>query len=73
MSDFCPHCDDFSIDASRARRTDNHEAKEEPKKNGSNPKRGNGNKITINVDSSYGNSDWNVGSIFGNTELSLEL
>jgi hypothetical protein len=34
MSDFCPHCDDFFIDASRARRTDNHEAKEEPKKNG---------------------------------------
>ena len=58
MSDFCSHCDDLSIDASRARRTDNHEAKEEPKKNGSNPKRGNGNKITINVDSSDENADW---------------
>ena len=58
MSDYCPHCDDFSIDASRARRTDNHEAKEKPKKNGSKPKRGNGNKITINVDSSDENADW---------------
>ena len=58
MPDFCPHCDDFSIDASRARRTDNHEAKEKPKKNGSKPKRGNGNKITINVDSSDENADW---------------
>jgi len=58
MSDFCPHCDDFSIDASRARRTDNHEAREKPKKNGSKPKRGNGNKITINVDSSDENADW---------------
>ena len=58
MSDFCPHCGDFSIDASGARRTDNHEAKEKPKKNGSKPKRGNGNKITINVDSSDENSDW---------------
>ena len=58
MSDFCPHCDDFSIDASRTRRTDNHEAREKPKKNGSKPKRGNGNKITINVDSSDENADW---------------
>ena len=61
MSDFCPHCDDFSIDASRARRTDNQEAKEKPEKKGSKLKRGNGssvNKITINVDSSDENSDW---------------
>ena len=61
MSDFCPHCDDFSIDASRARRTDNHEAKEKPKKNASKPRKGNGssgNKITINVDSSDENADW---------------
>ena len=58
MSDFCPHCDDFSIDASRARRTDNREAKEKPKKNASKPRRRNGNKITINVDSSDENADW---------------
>ena len=58
MSDFCLHCDDFSIDLSRARRTDNQEAKEHPKKNGSKPRRGNGNKITINVDSSDENADW---------------
>ena len=61
MSDFCPHCDDFSIDASRVKRTDNQEAKEKPKKNGSKPRRGNGssrNKITINVDSSNENADW---------------
>ena len=73
MSNFCPHCDDFSIDVSRSRKTENREAKEKPKMEGSKPNRGNGNKITINVDSSNGNSDWNVGSIFGNTELSLEL
>jgi hypothetical protein len=58
MSDFCPHCDDFSMDASRATRTDNHEAKEKPKKKASKPKQGNGNKITINVDSSDENADW---------------
>ena len=61
MSDFCPHCDDFSIDASRARRTDNHGATEKPKKNGSKPRQGDGiswNKITINVDSSDENADW---------------
>ena len=61
MSDFCPHCDDFSIDASRARRTDNDEAKMNPKKNASKPRKGNGssgNKITINVDSSDENADW---------------
>ena len=61
MSDFCPHCDDFSIDASRARRTDNLEAKEKPKKNGSKPRCGNGSsgkKLTINVDSSDENADW---------------
>ena len=53
MSDYCPHCDDFSIDASRASRKpakskgtlDNDVAK--------GPK-----KITINVDSSDENSDW---------------
>ena len=58
MSDVCPHCDDFSIDASRARIADNHQAKEEPKKNGSNPKQGSGTKIIINVDSSDENADW---------------
>ena len=53
MSDFCPHCDDFSIDASRARK--------EPVKNGrtlntdtvKKPK-----KIIINVDDSNENADW---------------
>ena len=61
MSDFCPHCDDFSIDASRARRAENPEAKEKPKKKGSKPRRGNGssvNKLTIIVDSSDENADW---------------
>ena len=58
MSDYCPHCDDFSIDASRARRTENREAKEKPKTKGSKSRRGNGNKITINVDSSDDNADW---------------
>ena len=58
MSDFCPHCDDFSIDASRARRAENPEAKEKPKKKASKPKQGNGKKLTINVDSSDENADW---------------
>ena len=53
MSDYCPHCDDFSIDASRARR--------EPVKNDrasdinvSKKHR----KIIINVDDSDENADW---------------
>ena len=61
MSDFCPHCDDFSIYASRVRRMDNKEPKEKRKKNVSQPRRGNGNtgnKITVNVDSSDENADW---------------
>ncbi len=61
MSDFCPHCDDFSIDASRVRRMDNKEPKEKRKKNVSQPRRGNGNtgnKITVNVDSCDENADW---------------
>ena len=61
MSGFCPHCDDFSIDASRARRTENTEAKKKLKKEKSKPRRRNGNKVnklTINVDSSDENADW---------------
>ena len=61
MSDFCPHCDDFSIDASRAGRMEKHKAPEKPENNGSGPKQGNGttrNKIKINVDSSDENADW---------------
>ena len=61
MSDFCPHCDDFSIDASRARRMEKHKAPEKPENNGSGPKQGHGttrNKIKINVDSSDENADW---------------
>ena len=61
MSDFCPHCDDFPIDASRVRRMDNKEPKEKQEKNVSQPRRGNGNtgnKITVNVDSSDENADW---------------
>ena len=53
MSDFCPHCDDFSIDASRAskkpvkkdRPSDDSAAKKPP-------------KIVINVDNSDDNADW---------------
>ena len=61
MSDFCPHCDDFSIDASRVRRMHNKESKEKQEKNVSEPRRGNGNtgnKITVNVDSCDENADW---------------
>ena len=53
MSDYCPHCDDFSIDASRAGRkpvkndrTPGTDVNKEPK------------KIIINVDDSDENADW---------------
>ena len=61
MSDFRPHCDDFSIDASRARRMEKHKAPKKPENNVSGPKQGRGttrNKIKINVDSSDENADW---------------
>ena len=61
MSDFCPHCDDFSIDASRAGRREKPKAPEKPKKKDSGPKQVSGttrNKIKINVDSSDENADW---------------
>ena len=46
MSDFCPCCDDLSIDSSRATR--------EPVKKGVIKKA----KIVINVDNSNENADW---------------
>lgn len=45
MSNFCPCCDDFSIDASRARRKPKIKLNEKP-------------KIKINVDNSDNNVDW---------------
>ena len=59
MSDFCPHCDDFSIDASRARRTKNHEAPEKPEKNDPGEKESGSTKtkIKIDVDSTDENAD----------------
>ena len=53
MSDYCPHCDDFSIDASRARK--------KPVKNGRTPNTDTGKKpkkMIINVDDSDENADW---------------
>ena len=53
MSDFCPHCDDFSIGASRARN--------KPVKNGRTPNTNTGKKpknLIINVDDSDENADW---------------
>ena len=53
MSDYCPHCDDFSIDASRARN--------KPVKNGQTPNANRGKKpkkMIINVDDSDENADW---------------
>ena len=62
MSDFCPHCDDFSIDASRATRMDELERQEKSKKDEvAKPKktrRPAKKRIVINVDSSDENSDW---------------
>ena len=61
MSACCPHCDDFSIDSSRAGGMKKRKAPENPKNNGSGPKQESGttrNKIKINVDSSDENADW---------------
>ena len=60
MSDFCPHCDDFSIDASRAGRTKKHEVPEKPKKKDPGPEKSGmpKNKITIDVDSTDEDADW---------------
>ena len=50
MSNYCPHCDDFSIDASRAsKRT----VKPKPINNTKKTK-----KLVINVDNSDNNADW---------------
>lgn len=53
MSDYCPHCDDFSIDASRARRKPVGNSRTSNTDIGKNPK-----KIVINVDDSDENADW---------------
>ena len=61
MSDFCPHCDDFSVDASRATRMDEVEGQVKSKGKSTNPKKTRRHVkkgIVINVDSSDENSDW---------------
>ena len=61
MSDFCPHCDDFSVDASRATRMDVVERQVKSKEKATKPKktrRPAKKRIVINVDSSDENSDW---------------
>ena len=61
MSDFCPHCDDFSIDASRATRMDEVERQAKSKGKATKPKktrRPAKKRIVINVDSSDENADW---------------
>ena len=61
MSDYCPHCDDFSIDASRATRMDELERQEKSKDEVAKPKKTRRlprKKIVINVDSSDENADW---------------
>ena len=61
MSDFCPHCDDFSIDASRAGRIEELERQEKLKDEVAKPKKTRRlprKKIVINVDSSDENADW---------------
>ena len=61
MSDFCPHCDDFSIDASRAGKMDELERQEKSKDEVAKPKKTRRlprKKIVINVDSSDENADW---------------
>ena len=61
MSDFCPHCDEFSIDASRAGRVEELERQEKSKDEVAKPKKTRRlprKKIVINVDSSDENADW---------------
>ena len=61
MSDFCPHCDDFSIDASRAGRIEELERPAKSKGKATNPKKTHRpakKRIVINVDNSDENSDW---------------
>ena len=61
MSGFCPHCDDFSIDASRVRRMDELERQEKLKDEAAKPKKTRPlakKRIVINVDSSDANADW---------------
>ena len=61
MSDFCAHCDDFSIDASRVRRMDEVERQEKSKDEAANLKktrRPTNKRIVIGVDSSDTNVDW---------------
>ena len=53
MSDFCPHCDDFSIDASRARKEPVKNSRTSNTNIGKKPK-----KTVINVDDSDENADW---------------
>ena len=61
MSDLCPHCDDFSIDASRAGRIEELEQREKLKDEAAKPKKTRPltkKRIVINVDSSDANADW---------------
>ena len=61
MSDFCPHCDDFSIDASRAGKIGELERPAKSKGKATNPKKTHRpakKRIVINVDSSDENLDW---------------
>jgi len=61
MSDYCPHCDDFSIDASRAGGIEAFNRREKSKGKPTNPKKTRrlpGKKIVINVDGSDANADW---------------
>ncbi len=70
MSDFCPHCDDFSIDASRAGRIEELERPAKSKGKATNPKKTHRpakKRIVINVDSSDENADW-IKSVRDSTE-----
>ena len=61
MSDFCPHCDDFSIDASRAGRIEELEQRAKSKEKAAKTKKTSRpakKRIVINVDSSDENADW---------------
>ena len=58
MSDFCPCCDDFSIDSSRATRGLVEKPKKKKKKKTTDISVDKKAKIVINVDNSDENADW---------------
>ena len=73
MSDYCPCCDDFSMDSLRATRGLVEKPKKKPKKKTTDISVDKKAKIVINVDNSDENADWikRIEKRKSNTERSL--